>query len=172
MNTKPPFAKWALVPVVLLTVVVAGLGAIVWVATNDPGFATEPDYYRKAINWDAIQAEKLRSERLGWRVNLSYESEDTRTIVTLNVSDRQGHPLALRRATARAFHNARANNIHQLNFQHVNDGTYRAMLSRARPGLWEFRLELESSTDTIHKVIRTELARPSHSQRSDRLPAL
>ena len=37
---------------------------VVFVATSDPSYAVEEDYYQKAVNWEAEQAQQERNRQL------------------------------------------------------------------------------------------------------------
>ena len=45
-----------------------GLGTMATIATRDPGFALERDYYQKAVNYDRVIAQRGENARLGWSV--------------------------------------------------------------------------------------------------------
>ena len=47
-----------------------GVGSMAIVAVRDPHFATEPDYYQKAIRWDQTQAQAATNQRLGYVIEV------------------------------------------------------------------------------------------------------
>ena len=62
---------WPVLVVGLLLVSVTANLVILFVATNDPSFAVEKDYYTKAVNWDEKRAQDARNLALGWNVDLA-----------------------------------------------------------------------------------------------------
>ena len=67
-------------------------GALLLFAINDPSFAVEPDYERKALNWDDAQRERAASRSLGWTTELSTRPASTpgEVEVGLDLFDRHG----------------------------------------------------------------------------------
>jgi nitrogen fixation protein FixH len=148
---------WALVPVILLTASVTGLGTMASIAVRDPGFALEKNYYERAVHWDREQADRAASSRLGYRVVLTVEPSAGAPEIVVKVVDRQG--AAIRRATvsAEAFANARAGERRSLAFTEQVDGTYRATLERPRPGLWELRLSVLDGDARFMETVRVDV---------------
>lgn len=147
---------WALLPVGLLAACLLGLGTMGVIAARDPSFSLERDYYERAVHWEREQAQWTENARLGYRLEL--ESADPAELV-VRVRDAEG--LVLRGASvhAEAFANARAASVRELEFSEAADGTYRAKLGAARPGLWEFRFRVQRASERFTHVVRTDLAR-------------
>src|SRR5690606_17828420 len=61
---------WALAPVLILGGGLLGLGVMTALAMDDPRFALERDYYRKAVEHDAQRAQEARNRELGWELYL------------------------------------------------------------------------------------------------------
>ena len=58
-------------PIGIAVVLATTVAANVWVATiasDDPSFAIEQDYYRTAIAWDSALAQARTNATLGWRL--------------------------------------------------------------------------------------------------------
>src|SRR6478735_4402747 len=99
MLTATPIAprrarlSWAYVPVALLLSSALGVGTMAIVAVRDPHFATESDYYQKAIRWDRTQAQAATNQRLGYIVEVpavvKFEPHGRATL-ELSLSDRHG----------------------------------------------------------------------------------
>jgi nitrogen fixation protein FixH len=147
-------AFWAMVPAILLGAALAGLGVMASIATHDPGFALETDYYQRAVHWDDEQAQQRANERLGYRLKLAVDGEAG---LSLELGDRDGKLLRGATVTAEAFSNARAALRHNLRFTEAPDGTYRAALAHARPGLWEFRINVLSDGQHFTMVERADV---------------
>ncbi len=144
---------WAAVPVVLLVGMVVGLGGMAFVAIDDPSFAIEEDYYRKAVAWDEAASQRAENTRLGW--NMSLELEVTPGGVKLNVAltGRDGTPIEGATVDVKAFHNARAGTILQAPL-HPEGPRYVGYLPMRRPGLWEFRFLVVHGSDRFTSVLR------------------
>ena len=56
----------------LLSGAAANIGFMI-VANRDQSFAVEPDYYRKAVDWDRRMAQETRNAELGWGATASLE---------------------------------------------------------------------------------------------------
>jgi nitrogen fixation protein FixH len=147
---------WALVPVILLTASVAGLGTMASIAVRDPGFALEKNYYERAVHWDREQATRAESSRLGYSVALGVEPAAENAEVVISVRDRQGTAIRRASVSAEAFANARSGDRRSLAFTEHPNGTYRAPLAQARPGLWEFRLLVLHEGARFTHVVRAD----------------
>jgi nitrogen fixation protein FixH len=142
-----------------------GLHASIWVvfalvASRNPTFAVEPDYYRKAINWDATQAIDRASKALGWTVDLETsptagESGDRR--VSCRFKDREGNPIEGAQVELVAFPHARATERQTLLLADERGGLYAATAKMKRAGLWEFRLTVRRGPQTFTHVERREV---------------
>jgi len=166
MATVPPIPihrtrlPWALVPVALLLCSAVGVGSMAIVAVRDPHFATEPDYYQKAIRWDRTQAQAATNQRLGHVIKLpaSLEfDEQGHATLELILSDRFGHPVAGARLTGNAFANAYSGAIVGLVFEEQSAGHYLAKFSVVHPGQWVFELEGNSAGEHFTADVRADL---------------
>lgn len=135
-----------IIPVLLL--LQGGMCALTaYLAFSDKTFATEPDYYRKAMTWDADAAARRADAALGWITALDVASiEDAagdRT-VRLLLRDKDGGQIAGARIAAEAFAHSRASERHTLSFVAAEaTGSYETKLHSPAPGIWEFRLMID-----------------------------
>jgi len=148
---------WALVPVALLSACVIGLGTLATIATRDPGFSLEKDYYQRAVHWDREQEQWAANARLGYHVALSLGAD--RPELVLTVADRAGAPLPEASVSIEGFPNARASERRTLVLARGEDGSFRAPLEHARPGLWEFRITVEAGGERYTETVRSEVTR-------------
>ena len=160
--TSPRRARlpWALVPVLLLSSSALGVGWMALVASRDPHFATEPNYYQKAIGWDRTQAQAATNQRLGYAVVLppSIEFDDRgRATVELSLRDRQGRPLRGARLAGQAFANAYSGVLLPLAFEERAPGQYAAALSVSHAGQWVFELVGEVEGQRFTAAPRADL---------------
>lgn len=150
---------WALAPFLILGGGLAGLGVMTALAVDDPSFALERDYYRKAVELDAQRAQEGRNRELGWEVYVESvpDGADNELLVTLLGGQRgiDGPELLDdARITAEVFHNARAADIQDIELAPVGEGKYRGQITNVRPGLWELRFNVERHGSVFTSVQR------------------
>jgi hypothetical protein len=150
---------WMLLPVILLVVSSTGWLIMVSIAVDDPGFAVESDYYKKASNYDEVISQRGANERLGWRVTVdAFEiSADGNVSLAVALKDAQGAALAGAEVRVEAFHNARAGQIQDVVLTEGTVGVYRTSLKQPRVGLWELRVFAKRG-ELFTQVLRTELS--------------
>ena len=68
-STKPG-RRWPWILAGALTVQAAGIITMVTIASSDPSFAVEPDYYQRAVAWDSYAAQREASRALAWRAEV------------------------------------------------------------------------------------------------------
>lgn len=139
----------------------AGLGWVIMVraALSDPGFAIEPDYYKRASNIDQDKLRQMASARLGWKVQIESLGIRTDSQAELKVSlrDRDGEPLPDLQVSAVAFFNGRANELHTVFLPSAGKGLYVGRIEHARPGLWEIRLSAKGIQGELQQTFRNDL---------------
>jgi nitrogen fixation protein FixH len=150
---------WALVPVALLSACVIGIGTLATIASRDPGFSLEKDYYQRAVHWDREQAQWAANARLGYHVALSLGAVADRPELVLTVADRAGAPLPLASVSVEGFPNARAGERRTFVLARSEDGSFRAPLEHARPGLWEFRITVQAGGERYTETVRRDVTR-------------
>jgi nitrogen fixation protein FixH len=148
---------WALAPVVMIASMLGGLGYMAHLATDDPSFAVEKDYYKKAIDWDSTQAQAATNARLGWSIDLSVEPRDQQLSLVVHAKDSHGAPLRNANVRVEAFANARASHVVKADLQPQTDGALAASIPLVRPGLWEFRFVVESAGQRFTEVVRRDV---------------
>ena len=148
---------WPFVPVVLLGGMIGGLVLMMRIATDDPNFAVENDYYQKALDWDATQAQARKNKSLGWSITLRPRQSGQRTELRARVLDKEGKPVAVSRLTVEAFPNAAASKRTTLTLKPTASGDYRAFLAPSHRGLWEFRFVVEAPRGRFTQTLREDL---------------
>lgn len=120
-----------------------------YLAFSDKTFATEPDYYRKSMTWDADAAARRADAALGWTILVDVASSEDAAgdrVVRVLLRDKAGSQINGARVMAEAFAHARASERVELRFVGTEAaGSYEAKMHAARPGIWEFRLTIEVS---------------------------
>jgi len=161
-NVKKPRSGlfWMLLPLLLLGTSVSGWLVMVSIAVDDPGFAVEADYYKKAASYDDVIEQRRANAKLGWRLTapgFTWARGGKARLVVL-LTDAEGEPLSDRKLSAEVFFNARAGRLQKLELSPLGKGMYGADVAEARPGLWEARV-LVSGSDTFRETLRLELPR-------------
>lgn len=130
------------------TIVVALLGGnlalgavLIRVANADPHFAVEPDYYRRAVDWDSTRAQAARNAALGWTWTPSLGAvRGDRVPMMLAITTRDGTPVDGATVTVEARAVAHASDVLVDTLAARGAGWYGTALPMRRTGLWEFRL--------------------------------
>jgi nitrogen fixation protein FixH len=154
--------QWPWIVGGLMAVVLGANLTLMYVATSDPSFAVEEDYYQKALDWDDKRAQDRANIDLGWSLQLAIaanRSADGTTGLTVNLVDREGRPITDAKIHLEAFHNARAASIQKRELAHEGDGRYSTSLLVRRPGLWEFRFDVSRGGQRFTRTIVEELIR-------------
>jgi nitrogen fixation protein FixH len=141
---------------------VSGLVAMAVIASGDPAFAIEPDYYAKAVRWDDERAQQAVNAELGWQLEASLAAADRArqpTPLVVRIIDRAGRPVARAKLTLEAFANARAAELVKAELEEQADGTYAAALPLRRAGLWELRFIARRDGERFTHTVRLELPR-------------
>jgi hypothetical protein len=173
VDFEPPVDKasqrkalfWALTPVALLGLMLVGWTVMMTLAVRDPGFSLEPDYYKKALSWDAQQAQNGENARLGWRVEMNQvgvASAVVPAVFEIRLHDSKGVPIEGARASIEAFYNARASQRLSSDLAEGEAGQYRFALPIRHGGLWEFRLTVRRGTLTFTDIVRRDVGVVRH----------
>lgn len=159
MNRSGTIWPWALGTV--LAVTVAGNLWVMRLASADPSFAVEPDYYRKAVDWDSTMAQRGRNDVLGWQLTVESMPLDGAGVAALTVRlrDQAGLPVDGAVVQVAATHNAEAERIVAGRLAEVTDGRYTGPLAAQRAGIWELRFSVERDGERFTARVRHDTAR-------------
>ncbi len=125
--------------------VVASL-VVVFVATSNPSYAVEEDYYQKALHWNDKRAQDRTNEELGWILNLTVRPAATpgeQPTLEVHLADAGGEPVDGAVVAVETFHNAHANDILRASLDAVGEGVYRTTLPMRHNGRWEMRFTVD-----------------------------
>jgi nitrogen fixation protein FixH len=162
MTLKPGWG-W---PAALAGLLVAGAAfdlVFLAIASRDPSFAVERDYYRKALAWDGEMAQQAANAELGWRVTgalTAARARDGRGRLEVSVADAAGAPLAGALVSGDVFHSARAAQVHEVALREEAPGRYAAVVPASRPGWWEVRLRVSRAGAVFTRTLALEVASP------------
>lgn len=146
-------------PVLLVGLLVLGVGAnlvLLAVASGDPSFAVERDYYRKGMEWDRTLAQRQADARLGWTLACEVRAG----MVDVALRDAAGAPVPGATVSLEGFHNARAAQIVTAVLADAGSGIYRAQAPIVRPGLWELRFRAVRGADVFTQTVTYQVVAP------------
>ena len=147
-------------PAAIIAVLVGQMAFGVWtarVAGSDPHFAVEPNYYDRAVNWDATMAQSRKDRALGWHANATL-TRSVGTAATLHVSltDSSGTPIVADSITADVLAIAHSDVIDRVTLS-SNGAEYTGAVISAGNGLWEIQLRARRGADLFTSTLRAEL---------------
>ena len=148
---------WPLLLGGLMAIVIGANLTLLVVASSDPSFAVEEDYYQKGLDWDRKLAQDRVNTDLGWTVELEVARQraaDGTIEIEVRLAGPDGEAISDARVELEMFHNARAANVFKSRMVAGGDGTYRVALPLNRPGRWELRLSaLQSGRRFTHTTV-------------------
>lgn len=156
-------------PLFVVGLVVLNLGAtiVLLVMSNWGTHAVEPDYYRKAINWDQNMSQQRTNHRLGWVVDLAFErgavdarsSRIPETTVVLRPKTRLGRPIKGAQVKVEAYARLRAERRKNAIFKERRDGSYALPLRLWPTGLWRFDVSVKQGRRLFTVTIDQDIPR-------------
>lgn len=134
---------WPIGITAILGATVAANLFVMRLASNDPAFAVEPDYYRKAVQYDSTMAQERRNLALGWQATTVLDSvtAGTATRVRIQLHDAGAAPVTGATVSLMARFNARANDTLTATLMEGAPGNYITTLPIRTPGEWEVRID-------------------------------
>ncbi len=153
--------RWpTLIAVALLGNVALGV-VLIRVAGGDEHFAVEPNYYRKAVDWDSTAAQAERNRALGWEVTPQLAALAAGTAPTLHLLVRTGAGAPVIGATVslEAMPVAYADEVLRAVLP-ASDALGRTSVpvGMARTGLWELRLSVLRGTERFTTNLRLDVS--------------
>ncbi|MCU0625637.1 MAG: FixH family protein [Gemmatimonadaceae bacterium] len=143
----------------IVAALVATVALNMWVlriAGADGGVNAEPDYYRKAVNWDQAQAAATASAALGWTADVDVvRHAGAQAVLAVTLRDRAGAPVRDARVTVRARWNGDARHAEQSTAIAAGDG-YAVTLPLVRAGLYEFTVSAVRGDARFAQVLRID----------------
>ncbi len=152
---------WPIGIVAILLATVASNVAVILITRDDPSFAVEPDYYRKAVEWDSTAARRARSDALSWQVRARVApAERGATRLSLDLTDEGGMVVQGAALAGSLLHIARAADVQAVTFTQAPNGAYEATVPMTRDGVWELRLTADRGNEHFVHTLRVETGLP------------
>ncbi len=146
--------RWALAPVALLVLCVAGQVILVSASNAAPGLSVEPHYYEKAQGWDERQAQERRVTDLGWQVDVDVPAADE---VRVRLGGRDAAPLTGAQVEVIALHPARPDRRTLATLREVAPGSYAGALHFDHPGAWELQVDVRRAGERTLRTVTREV---------------
>ena len=150
-------AVWPYLIAGALAVHVAASLIVVFIATSDPSYAVEEDYYQKAVEWDEKRAQDRSNAALGWLLEFTVtppERPGDRPLLEVRLLDAEGNPLSGAAVSVEAFHNSNSGDILRADLAPADEaGLYSAAMPMQHNGRWELRFTAVSGG---HRLTHTE----------------
>lgn len=147
-ETVPTPSRAWLWPTIIISMLLGHasmLVVVVLIATSDRGFSVEPDYYQKAVTWDARAAQERNNEKLGWQATLSLGDKVSvfgEREITCRLVNQHDQPLDGGEVSLEFFPHARGMQRQTVSLTSEGDGNYSGTCKFHRDGVWEFRLSV------------------------------
>ena len=127
-------------------------------SSSDPnGTVVEPDYYRKAVDWDRTMARQAASNALGWSATSSIGAANSAAReVRVLLRDSAGTPVSDAGVSVTLIHNREASEPVLASLRALGDGAYAGNAIAARAGLWEVRITARRGTERFEVTQRAE----------------
>jgi nitrogen fixation protein FixH len=147
-------------PIGIVAILVATVGLNIYVyhvANDDQSLAIEPDYYRKAVDWDSTMAQMRQNAALGWHLSPTLGAFTIRggAPLTVTLTDAAGAAIPDATVKVAAFFNARANDIIDTTLRRDAAG-YAATLPVKHGGVWELRFDVTRGAERFTSTSRVE----------------
>lgn len=152
-------AWWPIGITALLATTVAANIWVAVIASNDPSFAIEPDYYRKAVAWDSTLEQARRNAQTGWRIapRLGRITERGESRLTATLTDSGGAPISGATIRVAAIAVARASRVVEATLAASSvAGEYDVTLDAPTPGQYELRFDVTAGSVHFTDIARVE----------------
>lgn len=143
--------QWPLLVTLALGFTVGVNVVMLFAAKSDPnGTVVEPDYYRKAVEWDRAMARQAASDSLGWSARATGGE-----VLRVQLDDAAAQPVSDAEVTALLIHNLAASEPLRVTLAALGAGIYEAP-KLPRRGLWELRLTARRGRERFETTLRVE----------------
>lgn len=142
---------WPLALVAVLAMTVAANVWLLWAANDDQHLAFEPDYYRKAVNWDSTMAQAERSRSLGWDATVTLGADGH---LAVRLADAAGQPVDGATIAVEVIPVAHADRARTVLLDPAPAGAAGADIPLVYSGLHELRVTATRGTDRYVTTVR------------------
>jgi nitrogen fixation protein FixH len=152
-------AGWPMAVTAILGLTVAANIWLIRIASNDPSFAVEENYYQRGVRWDEELAQRARNRALGWKLvaRMSPTDSGRRAILHVGLTDSTVRPVEGASVVVKAMHIARARHPMEVMLTTSAPGEYEALVPVERVGWWELRIDVHRGRERFTATERLEL---------------
>ena len=150
---------WPIAVTVILGTTIAANIWLIRVASGDPSFAVEENYYQRGVHWDDEMAQRARNVSLGWKLaaSLSPIQAGRGSDLRIALSDSEVRPINGASVVVKVVHVARANDPVEVSLVAGAPGQYEARVPLERAGLWELRIDVHRGPDRFTATERFDV---------------
>ena len=135
--------RWMFVPVLLLGCSVAIGTATVLSAVVGHPLGMEPNYDRKAANWESERAQRAVNEKLNWVITPEVSSEGARRSLSLRIEDKYAARVEANHVRVECIPVRDAERRQVIELSRRDSGLFAGEFDSPLGGQWEFRLTVE-----------------------------
>jgi nitrogen fixation protein FixH len=150
--------QWPLLVSLALLFTVGVNVVMLFAAKGDPnGTVVEPDYYRKAVEWDRAMARQSASDALGWTATAELgASSDASRLVRVVLRDSAGVAVPAADVRVTLIHNAEAAKLVEGALEVQPNGDYTGTFLAPHAGRWEVRVTARRGEERFLTTLHTE----------------
>jgi nitrogen fixation protein FixH len=150
--------QWPLLASLALLFTVGVNVVMLFAAKGDPnGTVVEPDYYRKAVEWDRAMARQKASDALKWTATaLIGASTDASREVRVVLRDSAGVAVPAADVRVTLIHNAEAAKLTEGSLTAQANGEYAGTLLAPHAGRWEVRVTARRGEERFLATLHAE----------------
>lgn len=150
--------QWPFLVTLALMFTVGVNVVMLFAAKGDPnGTVVEPDYYRKAVEWDRTMARQQASDALKWSATTTIgASVDALREVRIVLRDSTGSAVSDADVRVTLIHNAEAAKLTEGTLAVQSHGEYAAPLLAPHAGRWEVRVTARRGEERFLATLHAE----------------
>lgn len=150
--------QWPLLVTLALMFTVGVNVVMLFAAKGDPnGTVVEPDYYRKAVEWDRTMARQSASDALRWTASATIgASTDSSREVRVVLRDSTGAAVSDADVRVTLIHNAEAAKLTEGTLVVQPNGEYAAAVLAPHAGRWEVRVAARRGEQRFFATLHAE----------------
>jgi len=139
----------------LLFTVGANVVMLIAASSDANGSVVEPEYYRKAVDWDRTLVQRAASERLGWTARATIGTA-TSGVVRVSLTDSLGAAVRGADVSVTLIHNRDAAHPLSAVLPQAADGAYEAVMVIPHRGQWEVRVQAHREAQRFVATLRAD----------------
>lgn len=137
---------WVMVVLAFFSLDIVIASIAIYLATRDPSFRPMPDYGDQNVSWEERHQERIRSDKLGWTVEIS-PVEPGRNAMQIVAQDSFGNPVTGATGTISAYHFTRVTELTRSSLVEVAPGLYHSTIDCSRNGMWKVELRINNGEE-------------------------